>query len=193
MMWAGTPIFAFLFVAAEPVIVLVLGRQWRDATPIFQILSFSSLAQLVSGSIMWVLVSRGHSARYLKLLLVVSPIMVGSFAVGLPFGVKGVAWAGSLALVCTMPWMLRFAFHGTNLTLRRLGQAVRFPISVCLAGICVTEFGLHMIAPRHVFSQLSVSFLGFALTYTISATIRPIREEIMSFRELFGELRQTMR
>ena len=47
MMWISAPIFGFLFVAAQPVIVLTLGNQWQQAAPVFQILAVAALAQLL--------------------------------------------------------------------------------------------------------------------------------------------------
>ena len=91
IMWIIAPIFGFLFVAAVPVIVLALGNQWRGAAPVFQILAIFALAQLLFDSTGWILLSRGLSGRLLKLLGTYSPIMVSSFAIGLPFGIKGVA------------------------------------------------------------------------------------------------------
>ena len=143
IMWITTPIFGFLFVAAQPVIVLVLGHQWREAAPVFQILVISALGQLLLDSTLWLFVSRGQSARLLKLLLIISPIIVGSFAIGLPFGIKGVALSGSVVLVGILPWILKFAFRGTTLTLQRLGRLSMCPIVLCLGGVSLAWLALH--------------------------------------------------
>jgi len=192
-MWAGAPIFGFVFVAAGPVIIIVLGKQWWDAAPIFQILAISAPAQLVFESIMWILISRGQSARLLRLMSIVAPLMVGSFAIGLPFGAKGVAWAGSLTLLFAMPWMLRFAFRGTGLTLRSFWQAVWIPITLCMISVCAAEVVHHWIKPQRVFLQLSLVALVFTATYALSTAIRPIRQDLLTFRDLFSELRIKMR
>ena len=126
-MWAISPTFAVLFVAAQPVILLVLGHQWRAATPVFQILVISALAQPFFQLTIWSLVSRGQSTQLLRLLVIVSAIMVGSFVVGLPFGITGVALSGSLVQIATIPWILKSAFRGTNLTLNRVGHAIVCP------------------------------------------------------------------
>jgi PST family polysaccharide transporter len=189
IMWISAPVFGFLFVAAQPVIVLVLGNQWRAAAPVFQILAISALGQLLLESTIWLFVSRGHSQQLLRLLLIISPIIVGSYAIGLPFGIKGVALSGSLVLLAILPWMLKFAFRGTNLTLERLGRALLYPIALCLAGVFLAELALHLIAPQRIFSQLPVVALSFAAAYSLSAFIPPVREEIMSLRKLSSELR----
>jgi PST family polysaccharide transporter len=189
MMWITTPIFGFLFVAAKPVILLVLGHQWGEAAPVFQILVISALGQVLLDSIMWLFVSRGESGRLLKLLLIISPIIVGSFAIGLPFGIKGVALTGSLVMVVMFPWMLKYTFRGTRLNLKRLGQAILCPIALSLAGILSAELALRLIAPHGIISQLLVAALAFASAYLLSAVLRPVREEAISLRQLLSELR----
>jgi PST family polysaccharide transporter len=185
-MWITAPIFGFLFVAAVPVIVLTLGDRWRAAAPIFQILAIFALGQLLLESTLWLFVSRGQSQRLLKLSLIISPVIVGSYAIGLPFGIKGVALSGSLVLLVIFPWILKFSFSGTNLTLQRFGQAILYPIAVCLAGICSAKLALHLIAPQRPVSQLLVTALGFAAGYALSVLIPQVRQEVMSLKTLFS-------
>src|SRR5580692_7807293 len=111
IMWIVAPIFGFLFVAAAPIILLALGSRWRGAAPVFQILAIFALGQLLLESTLWLFVSRGQSKQLLKLLLVISPIIIASYAIGLPFGTKGVALSGSLGLLLIFPWILRFSFR----------------------------------------------------------------------------------
>jgi PST family polysaccharide transporter len=189
VLWISAPVFGFLFVAAKPVIVLVLGKQWQEAAPVFKILAICALAQLLFDSTTWLFVSRGQSEQLLKLWLIISPIIVGSYAIGLPFGIKGVALSGSLVFVGILPWVIKFAFRGTQLTLQHLERALRYPIALNLAGIFLAELALHLISPEGIFSQLVVIALSFAAAYSLSAFIPSVREEIMSLRKLSRELR----
>jgi O-antigen/teichoic acid export membrane protein len=186
MMWISTPILGFLFVAAKAVIALVLGKQWLEAATVFQILAVSALGQLLLDTTVWLLVSRGQSGRLLKLFLVISPVIVFSFLIGLPFGIEGVAFSGSLVLIGIFPWVLNFTFRGTLLTVRRLGRAIVWPISLCFAGVIVAEVVLYFIAPRSIPLQLLVVALAFAGVYSLSALIRPVRQEAMALRKLSG-------
>jgi PST family polysaccharide transporter len=186
IVWICAPLFGFLFVAAGPVISLVLGPKWGEAAPVFQILAVSALGQLFLDMTVWLLVSRGLSGRLLKLLLIISPILVGSFLVGLPFGIKGVALSGSVVLLAMLPGILKFTFGGTSLTLKQLGQAIVYPISLCAGGIVFAELALKTFVTQHDISRLLVAALGFASAYALSALIRPVREEVMSFKSLLG-------
>jgi O-antigen/teichoic acid export membrane protein len=189
LMWISAPIFGFLFAAARPVIILMLGNQWREAAPVFQILSVCALTQLLLESTIWLFVSRGQSRQLLKLLLVISPIIIASYALGLPFGIKGVALSGSLVLLAILPGMLKFTFRGTNLTLQRLGRTLLYPISLSLSSVFLSELALRIINPELIISQLLVVGLTFLVTFSLMALIPPVREEIISLRKLSSELR----
>ena len=188
IMWICAPLFSFLFVAAAPVIALVLGPQWGEAAPVFQILAISALGQLFLEMSIWMLVSRGLSGRLLKLLLIMSPILICSFAIGLGFGIKGVALAGTLTQCILLPWMLHYSFRNSKLTLWRLWKAVVYPLSLCTASTLSAELLLHLMAPSSVFAQLFVAALGFALAYSLAALIPQVRNEVKSFRDILGAL-----
>jgi PST family polysaccharide transporter len=189
VMWVSTPIFGFLFVVAKPLIVLTLGSKWREAAPVFRILALSALGQVLLESTNWSLVSRGQTKLLLKLSLVMSPILIGSFAFGLPFGIKGVALSGSVVFVVVLPWLLRFTFRETNLTLRRLAAAIVWPTVVGLASVLLAEFTFHVLAPQNSFSDLLVAAVSFAAAYAVSMLIPPIRQEMMSLTELVKPFR----
>ena len=189
IIWTCAPIFSFLFVAAQPVIILLLGHQWRDAAPIFQLLAISALGQVLLESTIWLFISQGRSWQLLVLLSVVSPLLVISYAIGLPFGIKGVALSGSLALIGLLPGILQFTFRGTNLTLRRLGRAILYPVSVCLVAVLSTEMVLLYVAPDRIFWQLLVSAAAFAVVFLLSLLIPSVQMEITSLKNLVKELR----
>jgi PST family polysaccharide transporter len=187
MMWMLSPAISFLFVAAAPVIVLVLGNRWREAAPVFQLLAIYALGQQLFNSIVWLTVARGQSQRLLKLSLLISVVVVGSYAIGLPFGIKGVALSGSLMQLAILPWVMKFSFCGTNLTLKRLGEAIKWPVSVCLASVCFAETALRLIAPQRVWSQLLVTALSCAVVYSFSLLIPPVRREVAFLRSLLAK------
>jgi O-antigen/teichoic acid export membrane protein len=188
MFWISAPLFAFLFLAAQPVIVIALGKQWSGAVPVFRLLAVSAFAQVLLDPLLWLLVSLGQSGRLLRLLFIISPILIASFAIGLPFGIKGVALSGSLCLVGMFPWVLKFVFHGTHLTLQKLGQAILCPISVCLMAALGGEVALRLTAPQGTIPQLMVAGVALLTIYSLSLLIPPVRHEVLSIRE-FGRSR----
>src|SRR3989442_1646052 len=170
-MWVCAPTFAFLGVAAEPVVVLVLGNQWHETAPVFQVLAISALAELLVASIHCLLISRGQAAQYFKLGLITSPIIVASLVIGLPFGIKAVAFSYTLAMLIILPWVLKFAFLGTKLTLQRLVLNLLWPVALCIAGVIFAMLAIRIIPPHNPLSELLVMLLGFAAAYLAAALI----------------------
>jgi PST family polysaccharide transporter len=186
--WIGAPLFGFLFVGARPVIILALGERWSAAAPVFQILGISALGQLLLQSMVWLCVSRGESKRLLKLLLVISPILICSFVIGLPYGIRAVALSYSVALLAILPFVIKYCFQGTTLTLRRLARAIMYPVLLVMVSILLTEFALYAISPHRDFLKVLIIGLGFAAAYSLSWAIPSIREEVSSFKNLMHEL-----
>jgi PST family polysaccharide transporter len=184
MFWISTPVFGFLFVAAQPFIGLTLGSKWLEAAPVFQVLAISALCQLLLDTTGWLLVGRGHSDRLLRLLVTISPIIIGSFVVGLPFGIKGVAVSGSITLMGIFPPLLKFVFRGTRLTLQRLFRAIVCPIFLSLAGILAAKFALYMLVPSQRLWQVVVAAFAFGVTYLLALVVPHVRQEVLSFKKL---------
>jgi PST family polysaccharide transporter len=189
VVWVGAPLFGILFVGAEPVIRLSLGRQWHQAAPVFRILAISGLGQLVLQSTVWLFVSRGKSERLLKMLLAISPAIVGSFVIGLPFGIKGVALCYSLVLLAILPWILKYTFRDTNLSLQRLGAVIVDPILLALVSISVAELLLHVTSLDRPIPRLVAILLCFAVVYSASSLVPRIRVQVSAFKDLIREMR----
>ncbi len=187
IVWVLAPVFAFLFIAARPVIALVLGSQWGQAAPVFQILAVSALGQLLFDSTIWLFVSRGRSDRMRNLYLVISPIIIASYVVGLRFGIKGVAAAYSAVLLATLPWVLKVAFRGTAITLSRLRRALMYPISLGLLGVVFGEIALRVLTPAGILAQLFVTGLGIGAAFCVLFATPKVRAEIIALKGLVRE------
>jgi O-antigen/teichoic acid export membrane protein len=187
IMWLSAPLIGILFIAAQPVITIVLGGQWREAAPVFQILAISALTQPLYNSTGLVFVSRGRADRLFKMAGYIFPVVVGSFLVGLPFGIKGVALCYSMALLIILPFVFRFTFQGTQLTLRDFGRALMWPVSLCLAAASAAALAVYFVAPQGNLSWLLLVAVVFAIVYAMSLFIRPVREELKALVELWRD------
>jgi hypothetical protein len=108
-----------------------------------------------------------------------------SFAVGLPFGIKGVALCGSVALMLILPFVLKFSFHGTALSLRRIGEAVVCPILICVAGVGIAKTALHFCSPSSAPLQLLLVGLCFATVYSLALLIPAARKDLVAIISVF--------
>ena len=191
LVWIATPIFGFLFVCASPIILLALGNRWNDAAPVFEILVIGALGQLLIQPTIWLMVGKGDTRRLRNLLSIVAVIIISSFAIGLPFGAKGVAVMGSTVLMAILPWVLKFSFRDTPLTLRRFWGAVYCPIAVCLGGIALAEITLRVWKPTDALLQLVAAGLSFAVVYAISLFIPAARKDLMTVVSVFSRRKAT--
>jgi PST family polysaccharide transporter len=87
------------------------------------ILVFSIINPMV-----WLIQSIGLQQRSLNIALVLAPVMICSYLVGLPYGPSGVALAFSATMVLLLLPLVYWSLHGTVISVRELlstaGQAL---------------------------------------------------------------------
>jgi O-antigen/teichoic acid export membrane protein len=102
------PMLATLVVVAPDLVQLVFGEQWSDTVAPLRLLCVATLAQSL-GALNWsVLQARGEGGAVLRLTLLTSCVSVLAFAVGLTWGIVGVAAAYAVArwlLVVPTTWL----------------------------------------------------------------------------------------
>lgn len=99
----GMPLVAFLFVAADEAIPLILGPQWVSVIPIFRALAPAAFIRTFGVSTGWIFVSLGRTRRQFRWTLTTTAITVLVFSVGVRWGPVGVAvayscWRSALVL-----------------------------------------------------------------------------------------------
>lgn len=97
----GMPVVVFMFVAADHLVLTVLGSQWMDSVSIFRVLAPAAFVGTFEVATAWVYVSLGQTHRQLRFAFVAAAVSLAAFAVGLHWGPLGVA-AGLSVAVCTL-------------------------------------------------------------------------------------------
>lgn len=125
---------------APDIILTLLGPKWKDAVPIFRLLAPTILVFGIVNPLSWLLYSIGKVGRLLKMSLVISPIMIGSFLVAVHYGPKGVAFTYSLLMVLWMFPAIAWGFHGTVISFWDVLLTSRSPLlsSLVAAGLAFT-------------------------------------------------------
>ncbi len=108
------PAFLAILVTAPDLVPVVFGAKWRHAIPVLQLLCCAGVAHALVTLNWSVLQARGRAGTLLWLNLLVSAVTVSAFAVGLRWGVAGVA--GSYAIA---KWLL--VLPDTWITCRAIG------------------------------------------------------------------------
>jgi PST family polysaccharide transporter len=113
---------------ANDMISVFLGPKWKGAAIVFRLLAPTTLAFAILNPLGWLLDSLGLVGRGLKIALVLGPVMIAGYALGLPYGPKGVALAYSaVMIVCVIP-LITWATHGTVISVRDILLTVGRPL-----------------------------------------------------------------
>lgn len=183
--WMTMPPVALLAAAAGPIILLVLGPQWEGAIPIFQILAAASVLRPIYSSARWIFYSTGNGGGLLRLRCTLAPLFFGCFVLGLPYGPAGVAAAYTAGFLLAFPFVLRYAFRGTSLTLTGLAAALGCPAAMA-AGIAAGVRVVGVLSRETALSeQLGLAGFGAVLGGAAALLVPAVRGELLHVAAVF--------
>src|ERR1039458_650536 len=98
---------------ADDMIFVFLGPKWKAAAAIFRFLAPTILVFAIANPLSWLVMSLGLVRRALKMGLVIAPLLILAYLVGLPYGPKGVALAYSGTMLLWVVPVIAWSVHGT--------------------------------------------------------------------------------
>ena len=98
---------------AHDMIIVLLGAKWKEVAGIFRVLAPMMLVFAILNPLGWLLNAMGLVGRGLKIALVIAPLMISSYIIGLPYGPRGVAFAYSAVMLLWLFPGIVWAVHGT--------------------------------------------------------------------------------
>ena len=129
------PVTMFSALFAEDIILVLLGPRWAEAAGIFRLLTPTILIFGIINPLAWLLQSIGLQDRSLRICMVLAPIMIASYAIGLPYGAAGVAFAYSASLTLWLVPHVLWCLHGTVVSPKDLFVATVRPVLAGLASV----------------------------------------------------------
>ena len=152
-------------VFADDIILVTLGPKWTEASTIFRLLAPTILVFGMINPLGWLLSSVGLQERSLKIALVLAPLVICSYLVGLPYGPSGVALAFSTAMVLSMLPLICWCLHGTTISVRELLSA---PGRALLSGAAAA---IVAVSVQHFATPVSSAILRLALGGTVMLAV----------------------
>jgi PST family polysaccharide transporter len=146
------PLCAFLAVFADPIVSLVLGNQWHDAAPYFQLFAIAVMLRPATSTAGFVQVTCGKSKRYLAWGLLSAAALITCVAAGTLWGPTGVAVGHIVYTYVFLIPLLAWGLRGTPVSFRDVAGASARPLtaSVAMAGLMIVEFEImshsHLLA-----------------------------------------------
>lgn len=157
------PGIAFLIIAADWLILLILGSQWSQSATTFRLLGITALVQPVSNSCGWLFVTQNRSAEQLRWGMIAFPLTVIPFLLGIPYGIEGVAFAYAFSgLLIRTPLFLYFVGRNGPVRTREIYRAISTSLAVAIA------LGVALILFRLSFSGIN-PMLGLIVSGSLTA------------------------
>ncbi len=169
---------------ADDLVFVLLGPKWKDAAAIVRVLAPTIAVLAIINPLGWLVYSIGLVARCLKMALVLAPIMITGFLIGLPYGPKGVGFAYSAVMSLWVIPHVTWCVYGTAISLTDILLAVSRPV---LAGLLAggLVFGVQVICnqylsplPRLVLES-SVLFVAFFAVLLFAAGQRSLYLDLL--------------
>lgn len=134
---------------ADDMILVLLGPKWKEAAAVFRLLAPTILVFAIANPLSWLLCSIGLVGRGLKMALVIAPLMIAGYFIGLPYGPRGVALAYSVVMMLWVVPVIVWSIHGTVISFRDILVAVSHPAvsSVVAAGFAL---GVRLVCGQSV-------------------------------------------
>jgi polysaccharide transporter, PST family len=108
--YATATVFAVAAGLADPLVLVLFGRDWAGVAPIFAVLAVGGIFRAVAQIAYWIFLARDLTRKQLQQDLVLRPLMVGMILAGLPWGAVGVAAGHSVAFF--LYWIATLVYAG---------------------------------------------------------------------------------
>ncbi|MBE4717475.1 lipopolysaccharide biosynthesis protein [Pseudarthrobacter sp. AB1] len=99
-------VFAIVIVAGEPIVEVALGNGWERTADVLRILALGGIFQTMNFVGYWAFLAAGATASLLRYNLITKTATVICVVIGSRWGIDGIAWAYSMSLIATWPFLL---------------------------------------------------------------------------------------
>jgi O-antigen/teichoic acid export membrane protein len=122
---------------ADDIILIVLGPKWIEVVSIFRLLTPTVMIFALINPFWWLLYATGLVGRSLKIALVLAPLVIAAYLIGLPYGPNGVALAYSAVLTLWLIPHIAWCVQGTMVSFKDVLQAASRPL---ISGVIAAVF-----------------------------------------------------
>lgn len=163
---AAMPLVAFSIVAADEIVLLVLGPQWERSVWLFRLLGVAAFSQTLNATVGWLFLSLGQTDRQLRMVAVASGLVIIAFVIGLPWGAEGVAIAYSAAEVLRRPFLIMYSCAKSPVRPSQVGGAIWRPGVAAIGAGAATWALVDTVFPEQgAWLRLSFQTISFAGLY----------------------------
>jgi O-antigen/teichoic acid export membrane protein len=130
------PMGVFIALYADEITLIVLGPAWAEAAVFIRIFGIAATLRPVIGTSAVVLISSGHTGRYLVTAVGHSLVLLAFMLIGLRWGATGIAVAQVATTVALLWPKLYYSFAQTPVSIPSFFTAIRTPM-IATAGMTI--------------------------------------------------------
>jgi O-antigen/teichoic acid export membrane protein len=158
------PLFVGFALIADPLIPFVLGAQWRESIPLFQLLCVFSILLALYRCAQQILISAGRPEAALQLSAISGVLVPVTTVATAPFGIVAATAAASFAMMITLPLAVRYLRAELGLSLRRV-FAEQLPIWLAVGVMALSLWLLPLAVAAHQIALVVLQVLCGALVF----------------------------
>ncbi len=162
-------IFSVLAVTAQDFVVILLGQKWAPAGALLCIFAVRGIAHSVERTLGWIHVAAGRPDRWMRWGFLSTAFQMIALAIGLPFGVIGVAITYTLAMFGLFVPALVYSGRPLGIGSKEVLRAVGPQTIAGLAAVAVGLLVQHMLLTD--VSRLVRFFVSLPICLTVYLTL----------------------
>ena len=165
------PMFFFLSIVSYPIIMIVFGKEWVDATHYLEILFLSGIGIFIQGLMRNILKSLGYTKQIFLLEIIKSVILLSVAALSIKWGINALLYGIVVVSIVNCFISMSFMNHLTSYSF--LQQLEDFGPVLMLSCISyIVMYAINALFFKDSFWSLGLFFLGYALYVIIGKLFR---------------------
>lgn len=160
------PITCVIGLFPGDLVFTILGSKWSAAIKILQLLAPTILIFAIINPLGWLLFAMGMVKKSLKIALVLAPVVIIGYTIGLRYGSNGVALGFSIAMTLWALPHIAWGVHGTPISFRDIMKVTFKPV---VSGAVAALLGLavqFLLRGWFSFPRLLVEAIVLLAAYT---------------------------
>jgi O-antigen/teichoic acid export membrane protein len=154
------PAFVGLAIVAPDFVPVVLGERWVKAVPVLEFLCIAGLAQSLQSLNHSILQALDRAGALLAFMIFSATVTVSAFAIGLHWGVVGVAAGFAAARALVLPVFTAICCRAAQVRVRAVAETLR-PLFEVSAAMGVAAYGV----------RLALEGAGVPAAYRLAAVV----------------------
>jgi O-antigen/teichoic acid export membrane protein len=167
----GGIIAGMAYLAREEIVLLLLGKQWMEVASIFRFLALGAMLQPIYNTQSWLHLAMGRADRVMRWGMVGTPLIVAAFAIGIAWGLQGVAVSFSLVMLPVTFGSVYYGVRSAGGTLSELLKATGMPIAASLISVGLVVAALPFLPAYSLIAVFLIKIVLFLTAFGMTIIV----------------------